>query len=103
MRKVIFPLILVAAVAVLLFIRQGAQSKQEAQPVIGFVGVAEGTLSSDVKQLKFQDRFDAVQQKLVGVAAFDHVAPDTSVTAQLFSPDDELPPVAHTTLKTVSG
>lgn len=72
-------------------------------PQIQFIGIAKGTLATNVKDLAFQSTFEPSDRELIGVVAFEHVDEGTDVTATWFSPDDRQPPFGRKTVRTESG
>lgn len=87
----LFPLLLLTACA------------SGGQPVISFIGIATGTLTTDLQHLQFRDRFTVTDHQLVAVIGFRQVGEGTTVQATWFSPDDRRMPLGRTQIVTQSG
>ncbi len=75
----------------------------EARPVISFIGIATGTLVTDLGELQFANLFDRDERNLVAVVGFEQVQEGTTVQATWFSPDDRQMPLGRTAITTQSG
>lgn len=88
---------------VLSFLFLTACSAGNDRPVISFIGVATGSLSTDLNRLHFQTQFTAMQRSIVAVVGFAHIKQGTTVQATWFSPDDRHMPLGRTSIVTESG
>lgn len=74
-----------------------------AKPVITFLGVGSGTLTSQLESVTFTDRFDPKQRGLIAVVGFRDTHDGMPVEATWFSPDDRRMPLGRTTILLASG
>ena len=72
-------------------------------PVLEFLGMSTGTLTTELSKLTFRDTFTITQHELVGVASFKSIADNTKVQATWFSPDERTMPLGRTIQITQSG
>lgn len=73
------------------------------QPKLSFIGVATGTLVTDLNALAFSNMFRTDDRNLVAVVGFEEVEEGTTVQATWFSPDDRNMPLGRTSIVTQSG
>ncbi len=76
---------------------------EQAPPVIRFIGIATGTLVTDVRTLSFRDTFEVNDHDIIGVVGFDEAQDGTTVQATWFSPDDRKMPMGRTSIVMQSG
>lgn len=76
---------------------------EQAPPVIRFIGIATGTLVSDVRSLSFGDQFKTSDREIIAVVGFDEAQDGTTVQATWFSPDDRRMPMGRTSIVMDSG
>ncbi|MEI8230565.1 MAG: hypothetical protein WCG83_05540 [Candidatus Peregrinibacteria bacterium] len=70
---------------------------------ITFIGIAEGTLQTDVQLLKFSDMFERKNQSLIGAVSLSEPMDGATVVGTWFSPDDRSMPLGRTTILLQSG
>ncbi len=80
-----------------------ACSSAAPQPIINFIGIGTGTLTSDVSKINFRQSFKVNEQQLVAVVSFGTIASGSTVQATWFTPDERVPPLGRTTIVTQSG
>jgi hypothetical protein len=80
-----------------------ACTSADTRPVISFIGIATGTLVTELNDLQFNSMFDRDERNLVAVVGFEHVQEGTVVQATWFSPDDRRMPLGRTSIITQSG
>ncbi len=76
---------------------------EQAPPVIRFIGIATGTLVSDVRSLSFSDQFKTSDHEIIAVVGFNEAQDGTTVQATWFSPDDRRMPMGRTSIVMDSG
>lgn len=74
-----------------------------AGPKLSFIGIATGTLVTDLNALAFNSAFGTDDRNLVAVVGFEDVQEGTTVQATWFSPDDRQMPLGRTSIITQSG
>lgn len=75
----------------------------QSKPTITFLGVATGSLVSDLNTLQFTDRFSANDGEIIGVIGLKEPADGSLAVATWFTPDDRNMPVGRTSLTFASG
>lgn len=80
-----------------------ASCTTDSPPVISFIGIATGTLVTDLNTMQFKSTFDPQDRNLVGVVGFEHIQQGSTVQATWFSPDDRRMPLGRTSIVTQSG
>jgi hypothetical protein len=73
------------------------------RPEISFIGIATGTLVTDLNQLQFSNQFDRNDRNLVAVVGFNALEEGTTVQATWFSPDERQMPLGRNSIVTQSG
>lgn len=81
----------------------GCSTSAPPPPVIGFIGVATGSLTSDIATMQFQQQFDPSASNLVAVVGFHSIATGSIVQATWFSPDERRMPLGRTEVVAQSG
>ena len=89
--------------AVIAFVMIFFIDKPRTAPTIEFIGVSTGTLTTDVNQLNFKDRFSVKEHDIVAVVSFAQIEEGTRVQATWFSPDDRRMPLGRKEIVTQSG
>ena len=72
-------------------------------PSIKFIGIAEGTLQTDVQSLKFSDIFERKTRSIVGAVSLSKPMDGATVVGTWFSPDDRSMPLGRTNILLESG
>ncbi|MBU0766183.1 hypothetical protein KKF55_00120 [Patescibacteria group bacterium] len=73
------------------------------KPVIDFIGISTGTLTTELNDLNFRDQFEIYEHELVSAISFNTVPEGTQIQATWFSPDDRRMPLGRKTITTQSG
>lgn len=90
-------------IAVIAFVMIFFIDKTGTPPVIEFIGASTGTLTTDLKELKFKDRFETDEHQIVAVVSFAQIEQGSIVQATWFSPDDRRMPLGRKEIVTQSG
>lgn len=96
-------LILLALVLVAVGAYSYSQFTATTNTDINFIGIATGTLATDVNDLTFSPTFSVDDHEIVGVVSFDSIQEGSIVQATWFSPDDRRIPLGRKEIVTQSG
>ncbi len=72
-------------------------------PSIDFIGIATGSLTTDLNALKFRNSFKKEETQLVGIVGFSHIDAGSTAQATWYSPDERTPPIGRSSAITQPG
>lgn len=75
----------------------------EQQQTITFIGVATGSLTTNLEQLQFRSNFPADEHEIVAVVSLDQPYDGANVQATWFSPDERRMPMGRSSILLESG